>query len=180
VISVKLIGASFVKFVSTKKLIMSAKEINLTEKQVKPVVDMLNEYLANYHIHYQKLRGCHWNVKGQNFFTLHLKFEELYTNAQLTIDEIAERVLTLGKPPHSRFADYIKESAIKEIDTIGMGDTAMVEAILDDMTKLIELERDLLEATDNAGDDGSNDMVNRFMQFKEKTIWMLRSFLGKK
>ncbi len=159
---------------------MSAKEINLSEKQVKPVVDMLNEYLANYHIHYQKLRGCHWNIKGQNFFTLHLKFEELYTNAQLTIDEIAERVLTLGKPPHSRFADYIKESTIKEIDTIGMADIAMVEAVLDDMTKLIELERDLLEATDKAGDDGSNDMVNRFMQFKEKTIWMLRSFLGKK
>ncbi|WP_293299765.1 DNA starvation/stationary phase protection protein [Pedobacter sp. UBA4863] len=159
---------------------MSAKEINLSEKQVKPVVDMLNEYLANYHIHYQKLRGCHWNIKGQNFFTLHLKFEELYTNAQLTIDEIAERVLTLGKPPHSRFADYIKESSIKEINTIGMADTAMVEAILDDMSKLIELERDLLEATDKAGDDGSNDMVNRFMQFKEKTTWMLRSFLGKK
>ncbi len=159
---------------------MSAKEINLTEKQVKPVVDMLNDYLANYHIHYQKLRGCHWNIKGQNFFTLHLKFEELYTNAQLTIDEIAERVLTLGKAPHSRFSDYIKESGIKEIDTIGMADTAMVEAILDDMTKLIELERELLEATDKASDDGSNDMVNRFMQFKEKTIWMLRSFLGKK
>lgn len=159
---------------------MSAKEINLTEKQVKPVVDMLNDYLANYHIHYQKLRGCHWNIKGQNFFTLHLKFEELYTNAQLTIDEIAERVLTLGKAPHSRFSDYIKESGIKEIDTIGLGDTAMVEAILEDMTKLIELERELLDATDKAGDDGSNDMVNRFMQFKEKTIWMLRSFLGKK
>lgn len=159
---------------------MSAKEINLTEKQVKPVVDMLNDYLANYHIHYQKLRGCHWNIKGQNFFTLHLKFEELYTNAQLTIDEIAERVLTLGKAPHSRFSDYIKESGIKEIDTIGLADTAMVEAILEDMTKLIELERELLEATDKASDDGSNDMVNRFMQFKEKTIWMLRSFLGKK
>lgn len=159
---------------------MSAKEINLTEKQVKPVVDMLNDYLANYHIHYQKLRGCHWNIKGQNFFTLHLKFEELYTNAQLTIDEIAERVLTLGKAPHSRFSDYIKESGIKEIDTIGLADAAMVEAILDDMTKLIELERELLEATDKASDDGSNDMVNRFMQFKEKTIWMLRSFLGKK
>jgi starvation-inducible DNA-binding protein len=159
---------------------MSAKEISLSEKQVKPIVDMLNEYLANYHVHYQKLRGCHWNIKGQNFFTLHIKFEELYTNAQLTIDEIAERVLTLGKPPHSRFADYIKESAIKEINTIGMVDTAMVEAILDDMSKLIELERDLLDATDKAGDDGSNDMVNRFMQFKEKTTWMLRSFLGKK
>jgi len=159
---------------------MSAKEINLSEKQVKPVVDMLNDYLANYHIHYQKLRGCHWNIKGQNFFTLHIKFEELYNNAQVTIDEIAERVLTLGKAPHSRFEDYIAESTIKEIDTIGLADTAMVEAILEDMTKLIELERDLLEATDKAGDDGSNDMVNRFMQFKEKTIWMLRSFLGKR
>ncbi|MFI5452835.1 Dps family protein [Pedobacter sp. UC225_61] len=159
---------------------MDAKEISLNEKEVKPVVDMLNDYLANYHIHYQKLRGCHWNVKGQNFFTLHIKFEELYTNAQLTIDEIAERVLTLGKPPHSRFSDYIKESTIKEVNTIGMDDMTMVETVLDDMSKLIELERDLLEATDKAGDDGSNDMVNRFMQFKEKTTWMLRSFLGKK
>ena len=159
---------------------MDAKEISLKEKEVKPVVDMLNDYLANYHVHYQKLRGCHWNIKGQNFFTLHIKFEELYTNAQFTIDEIAERILTLGKSPHSRFVDYIKESSIKEINTIGMNDMAMVDAILDDMSNLIEMERDLLEATDKAGDDGSNDMVNRFMQFKEKTIWMLRSFAGKK
>ena len=159
---------------------MDAKEISLNEKEVKPVVDMLNDYLANYHIHYQKLRGCHWNVKGQNFFTLHIKFEELYTNAQLTIDEIAERVLTLGKPPHSRFADYINESVIKEINTIGMPDVDMVQTIIDDMAKLIELERELLEASATAGDDGTNDMVNRFMQFKEKTTWMLRSFLGKK
>ncbi|MES2446305.1 MAG: DNA starvation/stationary phase protection protein [Bacteroidota bacterium] len=159
---------------------MDAKEISLSEKKVKPVVDMLNDYLANYHIHYQKLRGCHWNIKGQNFFTLHVKFEELYTNAQLTIDEIAERVLTLGKPPHSRFEDYIKESTIKEINTIGMSDMAMVDEVLADMAKLIEIERDLLEASDTAGDDGTNDMVNRFMQFKEKTNWMLRSFAGKK
>jgi starvation-inducible DNA-binding protein len=159
---------------------MDAKEISLNEKEVKSVVDLLNDYLANYHVHYQKLRGCHWNIKGQNFFTLHIKFEELYTNAQETIDEIAERVLTLGKPPHSRFEDYIKESVIKEIDTIGMVDVAMVEALLADMSKLIELERELLEATDIAGDDGSNDMVNRFMQFKEKNTWMLRSFLDKK
>lgn len=159
---------------------MNAKEISLNEKEVKPVVDLLNEYLANYHIHYQKLRGCHWNVKGQNFFTLHIKFEELYTNAQLTIDEIAERVLTLGKPPHSRFVDYINVSQIKEVDTIGMKDFDMVDAILDDMAKLIQMEREVMEAADAAGDDGTNDMVNKFMQFKEKTIWMLRSFAGKK
>ncbi|MBG6235909.1 starvation-inducible DNA-binding protein [Pedobacter sp. CAN_A7] len=159
---------------------MDAKEISLNEKEVKPIVDLLNDYLANYHVHYQKLRGCHWNIKGQNFFTLHVKFEELYTEAQTTIDEIAERVLTLGKPPHSRFEDYVRESTIKEIDTIGMKDLAMVDAILDDMAQLIAMERELLLATDEADDDGTNDMVNRFMQFKEKTTWMLRSFAGKK
>ena len=159
---------------------MDAKAISLNETEVKPVVDLLNDYLANYHIHYQKLRGCHWNIKGQNFFTLHVKFEELYTNAQLTIDEIAERVLTLGKPPHSRFVDYINESAIQEINTIGMSDLAMVEALLDDMAKLIEMERELLEITASANDDGTNDMVNRFMQYKEKNTWMLRSFANKK
>ena len=87
--------------------IMDAEKISLEEKKVKPVVDHLNDLLANYHIHYQKLRGCHWNVKGSNFFTLHIKFEELYTAALTTIDELAERILTLGKPPYSTFKDYI-------------------------------------------------------------------------
>ncbi|MBE7175162.1 MAG: DNA starvation/stationary phase protection protein [Mucilaginibacter polytrichastri] len=158
---------------------MNAKEISLEERKVKPVVDLMNEYLANYHIHYQKIRGCHWNVKGNNFFTLHVKFEELYNAAVTTIDEIAERVLSLGKPPHSTFADYIKESKIQEIDTIGLGDEQMVKALLDDMEKLIEIEREILDVTSESGDEGTNDMVNGFMQYKEKNHWMLRSFIGK-
>ena len=157
---------------------MDAKKISLNEKEIKPVVDHLNDLLANYHIHYQKLRGCHWNIKGQNFFTLHIKFEELYNNAVITIDELAERVLTLGKPPISTFADYIKVSKIKEINTIGLKDTAMVKAIIDDMATLISLERDIMEISAEAGDDGTNDMINKFMQFKEKNTWMLRSFIN--
>lgn len=156
---------------------MNAKEISLEEKKVKPVVDHLNDLLANYHIHYQKLRGCHWNVKGKSFFTLHVKFEELYTAALTTIDELAERILTLGKPPYSTFDDYIKTAHIKEVNTIGMKDTAMVKALIADMATLIEMERGILEITAGAGDDGTNDMINRFMQFKEKNTWMLRSFI---
>src|SRR6478735_5917879 len=148
--------------------IMDAEKISLEEKKVKPVVDHLNDLLANYHIHYQKLRGCHWNVKGSNFFTLHIKFEELYTAALVTIDELAERILTLGKPPYSTFDDYIKTSTLKEINTIGLKDTDMVKALIDDMAKLIAMERELLDITEEAGDDGTNDMINRFMQFKEK------------
>lgn len=157
---------------------MDAKKISLNEKEIKPVVDHLNDLLANYHIHYQKLRGCHWNIKGQNFFTLHVKFEELYNNAVITIDELAERILTLGKPPISTFADYIKISKIKEINTIGLKDTAMVKALVEDMATLISLEREIMEISEEAGDDGTNDMINKFMQFKEKNTWMLRSFIN--
>lgn len=157
---------------------MNAEKISLEEGKVKPVVDHLNDLLANYHIHYQKLRGCHWNVKGASFFTLHLKFEELYTAALLTIDELAERILSLGKPPYSTFKDYIETSQIKEIQTIGLKDTLMVKAIIGDIAALIAKEREILDITAAAGDDGTNDMVNRFMQFNEKNTWMLRSFVN--
>lgn len=158
---------------------MNPKEISLTDKEVKPVIDHLNDLLANYHIHYQKLRGCHWNVKGLHFFTLHLKFEELYTNAQVTIDALAERILTLGKSPYSTFTEYIKVSELKEIDTVGLIDTDMVLAIMDDFSKLIEMERLIMSMTSEIGDDGTNDLINSFMQFKEKNNWMLRSFVGR-
>lgn len=158
---------------------MNVKEISLEEKELKPIVDHLNDLLANYHIHYQKLRGCHWNVKGSHFFTLHVKFEELYTNAQLTIDELAERILTIGKSPYSTFNDYLKISKLKEIHTIGMKDTDMVLAIMDDFSKLIEMEREIMALASDAGDEGTSDLINKFMQFKEKNNWMLRSFVGK-
>lgn len=156
---------------------MNPTSISLEAKKLKPVVDLLNDLLANYHIHYQKLRGCHWNVRGNHFFTLHAKFEELYTNALTTIDELAERVLTLGKSPYSTFADYVKHSEIEEVDTIGMKDLDMVQAILKDLEALIGMQRDLLEVTSEAGDDGTNDMINAFMQFNEKQNWMLRAFV---
>lgn len=158
---------------------MKAEEIGLEEQKVRPIVDQLNELLANYHIHYQKVRGCHWNVKGRSFFTLHAKFEELYNNAITTIDELAERILTLGKAPLSTYHDYLEHSQIKEINTVGMEDIDLVAAILHDFSTLIEIEREIMESTASSGDDGTNDMINRFMQFKEKNTWMLRAFCGK-
>ncbi|WP_395625519.1 Dps family protein [Daejeonella sp.] len=153
-------------------------ENSLENNKINPLSDHLNVLLANYHIHYQKLRGCHWNVKGPHFFTLHLKFEELYVNAQLNIDALAERILTLGLLPYSTFTEYIKYSKLKEIDTVGMKDTDMVLAIMDDFSQLIEMEQLIMAISAQMGDDGTNDLLNTFMQFKEKTSWMLRSFIA--
>jgi len=85
----------------------------------------------------------------------------------------------LGKDPESRYTVFERQSEIKEIETIGMKDTDMVKAIIENLSILISLERDLLTLTSEANDEGSNDMVNAFMQFNEKQNWMLRSFVNK-
>lgn len=160
---------------------MATNKIGLNDKKVVELVDQLNDLLANYQIHYQRLRGCHWNVKGNDFFTLHIKFEELYNNAQLTIDEIAERVLTLGKSPYSTYSDYISVSQIKEINTENLEPKKMVEAVLSDYKTLIDMEREIIEtASETANDEGTADMITGFMKFQEKTSWMLRAYNGNK
>ena len=81
--------------------------LNIKEENILPVVVELNKLLADYHIYYQKLRNFHWNVSGENFFDLHEQFEELYNDAKIKIDEIAERVLTLRYHPISNLSESI-------------------------------------------------------------------------
>ncbi len=69
--------------------------LNINEEKLLPVVIELNTLLADYHIYYQKLRNFHWNVVGKHFFDLHQKFEEMYDDDKIKVDEIAERILTL-------------------------------------------------------------------------------------
>ena len=93
---------------------MNAKYFGLNETNCNKISEKLNQLLANYSVFYQNTRGAHWNIKGNDFFTLHPKFEELYNNLVLKIDEIAERILTLGATPNHNYSDYLTLSAIKE------------------------------------------------------------------
>jgi starvation-inducible DNA-binding protein len=101
---------------------MSTNRIGLNEKKSNKLAEELNVLLANYQLYYQNLRGFHWNIKGPAFFELHLKFEELYNDAVLKIDEIAERILTLGATPLHTFTDYLKRSTIKEAANVSDGE----------------------------------------------------------
>ena len=88
--------------------------LNIDKDKVLPVVTELNVLLADYHVYYQKLRNFHWNVLGKNFFDLHNRFEEMYNDTKIKIDEIAERIITLKYHPISKLSDYIEVSRIKE------------------------------------------------------------------
>ena len=138
---------------------MSLNRIGLNEKKTKELASLLNDLLANYSIFYQNVRGYHWNIKGDKFFELHVKFEELYNNLFLKIDEIAERILTLGHSPNHKYTSYLKESNIKESTEVTSGDKA-VSNILDAFKILLTKQRHILELSAEIDDEGTNAQMS--------------------
>src|SRR5210317_1621759 len=118
--------------------------IGLESSKAEYLSEKLNELLANYSIFYQNTRGYHWNIQGEKFFELHLKFEELYNDLLLKIDEVAERILTLGYSPNHKFTDYFKTSDIPESDEVVDGSKAIGE-ILEAFKILLTKQRHILE-----------------------------------
>jgi starvation-inducible DNA-binding protein len=137
----------------------------------------LNQLLASYQLHYQNLRSLHWNIKGKNFFELHLKYEELYTRTQVIIDDLAERILTLQVTPYSTFTDYLKHSVIPENSIISDGEEGM-KYVLKAQQELLILERELLNLSSDNSDEGTNALMSDLVREKEKTNWMFASWLG--
>ncbi len=127
-------------------------QIGLDDEKSKLLAEKLNLLLANYQIFYINARGFHWNITGDKFFELHIKFEELYNDALLKIDEIAERILTLGSTPMHTFSEYIYTSAIKETINISDGKTA-VEAVLNGFRNLLSVEREVLQLSTDTNDE---------------------------
>ena len=154
---------------------MNKSVLGLDKAKSANLVYSLNGLLANFQIYYQNLRGLHWNIKGKNFFELHVKFEEFYTDSQVKIDEIAERILTLqGKPLHT-FEDYINLATVPVGKDIS-NDVESVKLVLSSLSELLKIERIILSRP--AVEAKALDDDNNFIAEQEKTIWMLSSWLG--
>jgi starvation-inducible DNA-binding protein len=153
-------------------------KIGLDEAMSAQLIEKLNNLLANYQVFYQNARGFHWNIKGEKFFELHLKFEELYNDLQIKIDEIAERILTLGGTPIHSFAGYLKVAGIKPIENETSGPVC-VNHILDAFSILLVKEREILNLSAELNDEGTNAMASDYIREKEKLVWMYSAFMAK-
>ena len=151
--------------------------IGLDVTKSNELVVKLNKLLANYQVFYQNLRGFHWNIKGKDFFELHLKFEEYYDDAVIKIDEIAERILTLQGVPFHTFTDYLENAEIKPVkkDRVGSESVAIV---IENFSTLISKEREILALASEADDEGSLSQMSDYITETEKTLWMLNSYMG--
>lgn len=151
-------------------------QIGLDTKKSSALADGLNELLANYSIFYQNARGYHWNIKGEKFFELHLKFEELYNDLLLKIDEVAERILTLGHSPNHKYSGYSKISKIVESNMVTDGNKAVAD-ILESLQTLIIIQRHLLALSAEANDEGTNALMSDYIRAQEKLVWMYSAYL---
>ena len=152
--------------------------IGLDANKSKKLSEKLSELLANYTLFYQNVRGYHWNIKGDNFFELHLKFEELYNDLLLKIDEVAERILTLGSAPDHRFSVYKKIATIKESSQVEDGKKA-ISNILQSFSILISLQREILSLSGDIDDEGTNALMSDYIRAQEKLVWMYSAYLNK-
>jgi starvation-inducible DNA-binding protein len=152
--------------------------IGLDSIKTKKLAEKLNFLLANYSVFYQNTRGYHWNIKGENFFVLHEKFEELYDDLVIKIDEVAERILTLGYTPEHQYTEYVKISEIPESAKVSDG-IAAVHQILDAFEVTLKVQREILELSDDADDEGTNALMSDYISEQEKLVWMYSSYAGK-
>ncbi len=150
--------------------------IGIDKNKAEQLSNRLNQLLADYQIFYQNLRGLHWNIKGKEFFELHLKFEEFYDDAVIKIDEIAERILTLEGEPFHTFSDYLKHSNIDEEKSVTNGIEG-VNIVVKNFSTIISLEREILSLAGDADDEGTVSLMSDYISQTEKTLWMLNSYL---
>ncbi len=152
--------------------------IGLKEKDLAATADLLNTLLADEHILYIKTRNAHWNVVGPDFHAQHLFYESQYGILQEFIDDIAERIRSLGHYAVGSLKQYLELTHLSE-DAVGKNDSAtFTKALLSDHEAIIKELRGNIEVIgEKYGDEGTADFLTGLLESHEKMAWMLRSHL---
>jgi starvation-inducible DNA-binding protein len=146
------------------------------EENKKQLIEGLNKLLATQMVFYQNTRNFHWNVKGQNFFTLHEKFEELYDFASLQADQIAERILALGGTPPSTLAQFIEQSWIPEASA-ELSPQEMVQTTTQNLKTLNSHIDEIADIADELADRPTTTLLDDLSEAQAEYEWMFNSFL---
>jgi starvation-inducible DNA-binding protein len=152
--------------------------IGIEAKHREGVVGLLSPLLADEYVLYTKTRNYHWNVVGPQFNDLHKFFQEQYEALDDVVDEVAERVTTLGGRAVGTLAEFVQLTRLKEQPARYPEAREMIADLLADHEAIIRtLRRDLETAAEQHHDVGTNDFLTGLMERHEKMAWMLRAFL---
>ncbi|MED4202927.1 DNA starvation/stationary phase protection protein [Neobacillus mesonae] len=149
-------------------------------KTMEKVSNTLNKQVANFSVLYMKLHHYHWYVKGENFFTLHVKFEELYKEASLHLDTIAERMLAVGEKPAATLKEHLEMASVEEASNSGeeISASEMVKGLVDDFDTICKELTDGISVAEDSDDQPTADLFISIRTSLEKHKWMLQAYLG--
>lgn len=153
---------------------MSEINIGLSSAQRQKIADGLKVLLADSYTLYLQTHNFHWNVTGPQFRELHLMFEEHYTELAVAVDEIAERIRTLGIAAPGTYAEFSQLSNIKETKGVPSA-SVMTATLVDSHETIVRTCREVLQSAQKAADESTVALVSDRMRVHEKTAWMLRS-----
>ncbi|OXM14166.1 Dps family protein [Paenibacillus herberti] len=156
---------------------MATQATNSKAQTNEKTREELNKQVASLGVLYMKLHSFHWNVTGPNFYTLHVKFEELYDAVTLMFDETAERLIAIGGKPVSTMKGMLSLSSIKEATEKEDADT-MVRSVVEDFTLLASDLKKAAEAADKEDDPATADILTGMVEQLDKHRWMLEKFQG--
>ena len=143
------------------------------------ITEDLNLFLSNLNVFYRKLQNYHWNIKGEDFFIVHAKLEELYNDINERIDEIAEHILIIGKQPLGTMKDYLEKSQIQEANNEKICSNKVYGSLLKDYSILINNAVKIKEDADNEKKYDTSALMDEYLQDFNKKSWMIRQSLMK-
>lgn len=153
--------------------------IEISEKNLKEVSTILNNLVADEYVLYTKTRNAHWNIEGPGFMELHKFFETQYDALDLIIDEVAERVRSLGHYSLGSLKDFLSITNLTEEHNDFSRQKQVIQSLLNDHETIIRsLRKNITVVTENCKDAGTGDFITGIMEQHEKMSWMLRAYLG--
>jgi len=153
-------------------------QIGIKPENSVQVADALNKLLADEHVLYIKTRNAHWNVEGPDFAAIHKFFESQYGQLEDIIDQVAERIRSIGHYAVGTMEDYLKLTQLNEKSSEGNDSLIFIKDLLSDHEAvIIELRENVNRFADDFHDTGSSDFITGLMETHEKMAWMLRAHL---
>ncbi|MGH1440715.1 MAG: Dps family protein [Cellvibrionaceae bacterium] len=152
-------------------------DIGIDEKERKVIAEGLGQLLADTYTLYLKTHNFHWNIVGPRFRELHLMFEEQYTELAVAVDDVAERIRTLGFPAPGTYRQYAELSSIKETEGVPSADE-MIRILTEDNEAVVRTARRILPSAQDVGDESTASLISDRMVVHEKTAWMIRSLFS--
>jgi starvation-inducible DNA-binding protein len=158
------------------ELDVSKIDIGINESDRMAIADGLKKLLADSYTLYLQTHNFHWNVTGPQFRELHLMFEEHYTELAIAVDDIAERIRTLGVAAPGTYKAFAELSSISEVDGVPVA-TDMVTILTQGHEAVVRTCRAALKLAQDSDDESTSALVSDRMRVHEKTAWMLRATL---